>query len=37
MKNIDIINGTYQFGKNLPPPIRTPSALKKSLKEIKYF
>jgi len=36
MKNSEIINGTYYYGKNMPPQINTPSAIKIPVK-IKVF
>lgn len=33
MLNSEIVNGTYKYGKNLPPPINTPSAIKKPNKK----
>jgi hypothetical protein len=36
MKNIKIIEGTYYYGKYLPPQLNTPSAIKKPIK-IKVF
>jgi hypothetical protein len=34
IKNEDIIKGTYYYGKNLPPQLNTPSALKISKNKI---
>ena len=32
MNNIKIIEGTYYYGKKLPPQINTPSGIKKPIK-----